>query len=181
MDRVHAERPHPWQAAVAELAEVSGSIDAAEFARLLEELEDPARRCFLSGQGRSGLVAGMVAMRLMHIGRTCHVAGEATAPAVRRGDVLIVISGSGTTPASVRHAESARAEGATVIAVTRPGGGALAGIADLTLRIPAGASAQLGGNLFEQAALIALDGLVNALAAGVPDARGRLRRRHANL
>jgi 6-phospho-3-hexuloisomerase len=144
-------------------------------------LADPGRRWFLTGQGRSGLVAAMVAMRLMHLGRECHVVGEATAPAVCTGDGLIAISGSGTTATTLRHARTARAEAATVAAVTRCAASDLARLADVTLRIPARSSEQLGGNLFEQAALIALDSAVNTLATGLPDARERLRCRHSNM
>jgi 6-phospho-3-hexuloisomerase len=54
---------------------------------------DRTRRWFCSGQGRSGLVAQMVAMRLMHVGFDVHAVGEPTAPSIREGDGLVMISG----------------------------------------------------------------------------------------
>jgi hypothetical protein len=42
-------------------------------------------------------------------------------------------------------------------------------------------SRQLGGSLFEQTALIVLDGALCRVAAGDPDAADRLRALHANL
>lgn len=54
-------------------------------------------RWFFTGQGRSGLVAQMVAMRFMHLGLNTHFIGEASAPSIQLEDVLILISGSGAT------------------------------------------------------------------------------------
>ena len=56
-----------------------------------------ANRVFVTGAGRTGLALKMTAMRLMHLGLVVHVAGEATSPAIGRGDLLLVASGSGTT------------------------------------------------------------------------------------
>ena len=49
----------------------------------------------------------MAAMRFMHLGRDSHVLGEATAPSVRHGDVLVAVSGSGETPVTVAFARIA--------------------------------------------------------------------------
>ena len=57
-----------------------------------------AKRIFLAGKGRSGLVMQMFAMRLMQMGFTVHVVGETTTPAIENGDILVVGSGSGETP-----------------------------------------------------------------------------------
>lgn len=168
-------------AAFDELAALAAHLSDASVDALAGALQDPDRRWFFAGQGRSGLVAAMVAMRFMHLGWRSHVVGEATAPAVRAGDGLLVISGSGSTPASVSWASRARAEGATVAAVTHTDPSPIVQLADVVLRLPAQPSTQLGGSLFEQAALLVLDGIVTTLARRLEDPHGGLARRHANL
>jgi 6-phospho-3-hexuloisomerase len=60
----------------------------------------------------------MAAMKLMHLGHTVHVAGDTTTPATATGDLLLVASGSGTTPGVVKAAETATRAGAHVAAFT---------------------------------------------------------------
>lgn len=55
---------------------------------------------------------------------------------VRAGDLLVVHSTSGTSPNVLRAAEAARAKGAKVLALTARDGGALRGLADLTIVVP---------------------------------------------
>ena len=66
-----------------------------------------ARRVFFVGAGRSGLALEMAAMRVMHLGLTVYVVGEVVTPAIERGDLLVVASGSGTTASPVRAAWNA--------------------------------------------------------------------------
>lgn len=181
MDRLAAGGTRPWLAVGAEVARTLEQLDPAQFQAVLAEFSDATQRWFLTGQGRSGLAARMVAMRLMHLDRTVHVLGEATTPAVRARDGLVVISGSGATPASLRFASIARDEGARVVAVTAESDSALAQLANSTLTVPVPGSIQLGGSCFEQAALLILDGLVLALAARLADARATLAHRHTNM
>ncbi len=46
---------------------------------------------------RSGLMMRVFAMRLMHMGFESHVVGETLTPAVEKGDLLVIGSGSGET------------------------------------------------------------------------------------
>jgi len=55
---------------------------------------------------------------------------------VRAGDLLVVHSTSGRSPNVLRAAEAARAKGAKVLALTARDGGALRGLADLTIVVP---------------------------------------------
>jgi 6-phospho-3-hexuloisomerase len=141
----------------------------------------PSGRIFLSGQGRSGLVAQMAAMRFMHLGRDAHFVGEATAPSVRSGDVLTIVSGSGRTPVSVGFAQVARSEGATVLLVTHQEQSPLRDLADGCIVLPAAQSEQFGGSLFEQSALVLLDAVVLALMPALDDAPRTMLYNHTNL
>lgn len=162
--------------------EVSRALAAVEgYAPLRELFDDPDRRWFFSGQGRSGLVAQMAAMRFMHLGRRVHVIGEATAPSVRGSDGLLLISGSGRTPVSRSFARIAREEGAAVGVVTAHGSSPLAELADATTVVGAVDTVQFGGSLFEQSALLLLDALVLDLTAATPTAHADMAHRHTNL
>ena len=164
-----------------EVADLLGRIDGPAFDTFVDVLRPPERVWFCAGQGRSGLVARMSAMRLMHLGRRVHAVGEATAPAIRAGDGLLVLSASGTTASSVALAEIASAQGAFVMLVTTNPDSALAQLADAVLAIPVGATRQFGGSLFEQASLLILDAAVLALSHGDPDTYREMQRRHTNL
>ncbi|MBV8795115.1 MAG: SIS domain-containing protein, partial [Hyphomicrobiales bacterium] len=89
-------------------------MDARAFRLFVEVFRDERRRWFFSGQGRSGLVAEMAAMRFMHMGRFAHFVGEATAPSIRAGDGLVLVSGSGNTPVAIHFARIAKDEGAQI-------------------------------------------------------------------
>jgi len=148
---------------------------------------DGANRIFVFGEGRSGLVLRMGAMRLVHLGKTVHVVGDATTPAIAPGDALIAGSGSGETAVTVLIAEGARKAGATVLTITASSASRLARMADsvVVFGTPAkggtgkGQSIQPGGTLFEQSMLVLLDTIFLTLAGD--DAEARIAQRHANL
>ena len=181
MDAEQTAQSRPWLAVGQEIAGLLARIDPAAFSRIVKAFDDPARRWFFSGQGRSGLVAEMAAMRFMHIGREVHFVGEVTAPSIRKGDGLAIVSGSGETPVSVGFARIAKAEGAEVILFTHKPASTIAGIADAVLPVPVETTAQFGGSLFEQTSLILLDAVILELARGLPDAHRQMLHRHANL
>ena len=66
----------------------------------LASLMQQAKRIFVIGAGRTGLMMKAAAMRFMHMGFTVHVVGETTTPAILEGDLLLAASGSGTTSAT---------------------------------------------------------------------------------
>ncbi|MFB0543181.1 MAG: SIS domain-containing protein, partial [Candidatus Bathyarchaeia archaeon] len=76
------------------------------------------RKILTLGSGRSGFVGNSFALRLMHLGFNIYVAGETITPALTKGDLVIAISGSGTTRTVVTQAEVAKEIGAKVLAVT---------------------------------------------------------------
>ncbi|AWK75150.1 6-phospho-3-hexuloisomerase [Rhodococcus oxybenzonivorans] len=148
-----------------------------------------ARAVFVIGNGRSGLAVQMAAMRLMHLGLRVHVAGEVTAPAIGTGDVLIAVSGSGTTASVVGAADTAKKVGASLLAVTTASDSPLARRADEVLVLPAAdkqdhsatITRQYAGSLFEQSVLLAFDALFQALWDNEDQTAERLWERHANI
>ena len=148
-----------------------------------------ARAVFVIGNGRSGLAIQMAAMRLMHLGLRVHVAGEVTAPAIGAGDLLIAVSGSGTTASVVGAADTAKKVGASILAVTTAPDSPLARRADEILVLPAAdkqdhsatITAQYAGSLFEQSVLLSFDALFQALWHNEDQTAERLWERHANI
>lgn len=172
---------------VAEQVEAIARVDEMAVADLLTSIGS-AGSIFLLGEGRSGLVGRMFAMRLMHLGHQTYVIGETTTPSIGGGDLLIAISGSGETAVVVMLTESAKQAGARIAAVTANAESRLARLADLTVRIPTqhklqgSSSRQYGGSLFEQSTLLLFETMVSMLAAGdAASGFASLAKRHANL
>jgi 6-phospho-3-hexuloisomerase len=138
-------------------------------------------RWFCCGQGRSGLVAQMAAMRLMHLGLDAHAVGEPTAPSIGAGDGLIMISGSGETPVTLHLARVALGFGARMLALTSRAGSTLARLAHVVVEVPTQGSGQSGGTLFEQSALLLIDAMVLDLTAGDSRTYAVMKARHTNL
>lgn len=164
-----------------ELSSVLASLKPEQCRKALALLGETGRRWFFTGQGRSGLVAQMAAMRFMHLGAESHMVGEVTAPSIRQNDGLLLVSGSGETFVSLHFARLAKKEGARLIVLTINPESSLARLADVLIEIPARNSEQFGGSLFEQASLLTLDALVLALTQGRPDLYDLMGVRHTNF
>jgi 6-phospho-3-hexuloisomerase len=181
MDKGPIAQSRAWLAVGREIAETLERVDAGAFERFVDVFRDERRRWFFSGQGRSGLVAEMAAMRLMHMGRPAHFVGEATAPSIRSGDGLCLVSGSGSTPVTIHFARIAKEEGAEIALITRQPDSALAKLAATVLPVPIEATQQFGGSRFEQTSLVLLDAIVLELMRAVSDPLRMMLNRHTNL
>ncbi len=74
-------------------------LDPAQVEEMLDiliHLRDVEKKTLIVGAGRSGLVGKAFAMRLMHLGFDVYVLGETITPSIGEGDLVIVISGSGS-------------------------------------------------------------------------------------
>lgn len=148
-----------------EVETVLSQVAEEQLQKLALELQK-AKRIFIIGEGRSGLMAKSFAMRLMHLGATVYVVGETITPAIAEGDLLVAVSGSGTTKSVVWTAEKAQSLGCTVIAVTTNPESPLAAAAAQILHVPAATkyrrdhelkTIQPLGSLFDQCAHLLFD------------------------
>jgi 6-phospho-3-hexuloisomerase len=143
----------------------------------IEQLERPLvrRNCFA---GRS-----QFAHRLMHLGVDSHVVGDVTCPAVVDDDLMVLISGSGTTSTTVRQARIARKVGATGATVTAVADSELSAQADIRLVVPvdAAVSCQFVSTLFSQCVQLIFDGICMQLTDTWGREHGYLYARHSNL
>jgi 6-phospho-3-hexuloisomerase len=152
----------------------------------LSDIVERAERIFVLGEGRSGLVMRMLAVRLMHLGKPTYVVGETTTPAIEPDDLLIACSGTGETAVTCLLAEKAVAAGATLAVFTADLESRLAHLANMALTVPTQhklgstgvETVQYGASLFEQCVLVLCEAIVLSLT---PDRTDDLVARHANL
>lgn len=98
-----------------------------------------ARRVYVVGAGRSGLVAKAFAMRLVHLRKRTFVVGETIIPGMRKKmDILVAVSGSGETTSVVEIAKVAKKIGGRLGVITASPKSSLACLADVLVHIPAG-------------------------------------------
>lgn len=157
-----------------------------EFVGLLLE----ARRIFVAGRGRTGLIMRGFAMRLMHLGLTAHVVEDVTTPAIEAADVLVIGSGSGQTPSVLQYALRAKQEGAEIALLTAAAEGSPIGEqAKTRLRFvtPTVKTGETGGlalpmaSVFELAMMIFLEIVIVRLMERLGVDEASMMRRHANL
>lgn len=87
---------------------------------------------FCIGVGRSGLAVRTFAMRLTQMEyRRVYVAGETTTPAVKKDDIVVVISSSGETETVRNLVMKYKAYGAIVIALSAHKESTIGNVADL--------------------------------------------------
>jgi 6-phospho-3-hexuloisomerase len=136
--------------AVAELETAIGTLSDPELREMVGRLV-AAKRVFVAGGGRSGLMARAVAMRLVHVGLEIYVVGETNTPGVGPDDLFWAFSARGTGEGLNTQARGAKTAGATVAACLADRTSPLAETADFVIEIPVGsdgvASAQHAGSL----------------------------------
>ncbi len=177
------------KAIINEIDYVLDGIKEDEFKRFVTAINS-SKNIFVTGQGRSGLVARTFAMRLTHIGFSCHVVGDTTTPNIDKGDMLIACSSSGTTSVTCHIAGLAKRLNALVVVITAHPDSELSDYADLTIEIPASdtdqviqsqLTEQFRSTLFEQACLVYLDAVILTLVRLLNREEVEMMKRHANL
>ena len=160
---------------------VMQNVDWSSFLALADMLPR-VRRTFVTGAGRSGLVARSFGMRLMHAGLPAFVPGETITPAAGEGDLIVAISCTGQTGYTDYLARRARQLGARVVVLTADAESPLARDADKVVIIPATApDIVLRAAVFEHAASLCLDAVFNVLSERLKLDLEEFRARHANL
>ena len=194
-----------WLKAAAEELIVSAQkvineLDPEQVERFIQLiLEARNKKIFIVGMGRSGFVGRAFALRLMNLGFNVYFVGETITPAATKGDLLIAISGSGTTRIVLTVSEVAKEVGARVVAITSRPDSPLGKTADHVVVIRGRtkmaredeyvARQLLGerepltplGTMFENNCMIFLDGLIVELMHRLGKDEESLRRLHATI
>ena len=175
-----------YQLILDELKGTLSHVKDEEFDGFASEVTE-ASRIFVAGKGRSGFVANSFAMRLNQLGKQAFVIGESTTPSIQKGDLFIVISGSGSTEHLRLLADKAKSVEAEVVLLTTKLDSAIGEIADTVVELPAGTkhdatgSDQPLGSLFEQSSQIFLDSVVIGLMTQLDVDETTMQNNHANL
>lgn len=201
------EKPLKWLKAAAEEI-LSGARKAMneldvkkveEFVQMI--LDSKERKIFVVGVGRSGFVGRAFALRLMNLGFNVYFLGETITPAAGKEDLIIAISGSGTTKFALTASSAAKEIGAKVISVTSYPQSPLGDLADLIVSI--GGRTKLGwpkeeeylarqllgeretlsplGSIFENNCMVFLDSLVVELMHRLGKTEDELKKLHATI
>lgn len=179
---------------------IANTISDDDVEKFLAELL-AAKRIFVIGAGRSGLVAKAFAMRLMHLGLHAYVVGETITPALREGDVMVAFSGSGRTKTIAEIAETAKGIGAHICLITSNADSRIGKIAtsiviiehqrdavsddaaEFEIRQMMGEHKSFAplGTLFETASMIFADAAISRLMEITSTDESALKNRHTNI
>jgi len=160
-----------------------------------------AKRIYVMGAGRSGLVAKAFAMRLMHLGFQAFVVGETITPSLSKGDIMVIFSGSGRTKTVADIAETAKEIGAKICLITSDANSRIGKISDCIVIIEHHRDAvtddavefeirqMMGdhksfaplGTLFETASMIFADAVISRLMEITHVDEIALKNRHTNV
>lgn len=173
-------------------------IDDSEIDTMVDSIQK-AKRIFVIGAGRSGLVVKAFAMRLVQLGLDAHVVGEPTSPAITKKDLLIAVSGSGKTNNVVNVAKVAKDSGVKILTITSYPEAELGNISDHVVTIKGRTKVDIErdytvsqikgefssltplGTLFEDTVMIFFDGVIARLMTELGKGEKYMRKRHATL
>ena len=177
-------------------------LDMKQVERLIElMLEAKDKKIFTVGMGRSGFVARAFALRLMNLSFNVYFLGETITPAAEKGDLLIAISGTGSTKMVLTASSAAKDIGAKVIAITSFPESTLGQLADLVVAVKGRTKADMPieedylarqiigerepltplGSIFENNCMVFLDSLVVELMHRMGRTEADLKLRHATI
>jgi len=175
-------------------------LDMDQVEKMIEMiLDDKNKKIFVVGIGRSGFVARAFALRLMNLGFNVYFLGETITPAATKEDLIIAISGSGTTKLVLTASSAAKEIGSKVVAVTSHPKSPLGKIADHVVLVGGRtkmareedylARQLLGereplsplGTMFENNCMIFLDSLVVELMHRLGKTEEEIRKLHATI
>ena len=150
-----------------------------------------ANRVFVAGAGRSGFAARAFSNRLMHLGLTVYFVGEPTTPAVEKGDLLLIGSGSGETDSLLAMARKAQRREALIATVTIHPDASIGRMADAVICLPGAtpksgmedtcSTVQIMADSFEQMSWLVYDVMIHYLMERTGTTEQEMFARHANL
>lgn len=178
------EKTRLKEAATNLIGRVERIIELVNWQDLIElaDIISHARRTFVIGAGRSGLVARSFGMRLMQAGFCVFVPGETITPSAGKGDILVAVTCTGQTGFTCYLARRAKELRAGVVVLTTEEESKIAKEADKIVAIPVPEEDfLLKATLFEHTASICLDALFDILSKRRKTDLEMFKGRHANL
>jgi 6-phospho-3-hexuloisomerase len=180
--------------------EIANTISTKDSEKFIDELQK-AKRVYVIGAGRSGLVAKAFAMRLMHLGLQAYVVGETITPALKKGDVMVIFSGSGRTKTVADLAEIAKEIGGKICLITSNPDSRIGKISDcivfiehhrdevkddaaeFEIRQMMGEHKSFAplGTLFETASMVFADAVISRMMEKTNTDESAMKNRHTNI
>lgn len=204
MNEEFADIPLFMEQMAASIRTTTSLLDKAETSAFFQRMLT-ARRVYVAGAGRSGLIARAFAMRMLHAGFDVYVVGETITPALQPGDTLVVFSGSGETHSMVTFARTAKDLGGIICLITASPDSSLNRVADCVVNLgdltgyykgdtssfeerqvtgqyrSASAAFAPLGTMFETMALVFSDAVISALMEAKKEGAGQLKGRLLNV
>ena len=186
------------QEIIKELTWAVDNISETDMEQLLNQILS-AKKVFVAGAGRTGLMGKSFCMRLMHMGIDAYVLGETVTSNFEPDDLLILGSGSGGTASLISYGEKAKKIGGKVIAITIKPDSPIAKLSDYVIKMPGAvkertvseaqssqennnyATIQPMGSLFEQALLLFYDAVILGIMQRNNLDNDKMYGKHANL
>jgi len=188
------------QLMASKIRSIANTISDEDVEKFLHELLT-AKRIYVIGAGRSGLVAKAFAMRLMHLGLCAYVVGETITPALAKGDLMVIFSGSGRTKTVADISETAKELGAHICLISSNVDSRIGKISDcmvviehhrddveddaveFEIRQMMGEHKSFAplGTLFETASMIFADAVISRLMEITKTDESALKNRHTNI
>ena len=172
-----------------EMDQVMSKIEDKEVQVFIKELIK-AKTVVAVGAGRVGMAARGFAMRLGHFGFKTYTLGDSTVPALRKGDLLLVCSGSGETQTIFELSKIAKNNGSKVALITGNRDSRIGKIADVVVELKAPSktkkvdgfnSIQPMTTLNEQCLSIFFDTVVLLMMHYLGETHDTMWARHSNL
>jgi 6-phospho-3-hexuloisomerase len=174
-----------------ELKESLTRVHGAQGEQLLKAILD-AKKIFVVGAGRMGILLSTFSVRLNHLGFPSYIVGAVNCPPIGPEDLLIVASSSGETPTVREVVIKAEKEKARIAAITAVPGSTIAALASYVVHIQAPSSLadsehdallskQPMKTLFEQTLFVFLEAVVLMLMRKTGQTSSDLAQRHGNL
>lgn len=163
--------------------------DENEFEQAIKLINE-AKRIFIAGAGRTGIVSSEFAMRLMHIGYHVYRVGDVTTPAIGENDLLVVSSGSGETKSMLNLVNTAKKVNAKILLFTTKTESSIASLCDNKIVIHGKAAKSDDGsvksiqplsNLFAQSLILTMDMIIIRLMSDYNIDESKLKNNHTNL
>lgn len=130
-----------------EITKILKKISEKDIKTYVREVNQ-AKRIYIIGAGRSGLVAKNLAMRLVRLNKEIFVVHETVNPQIKNGDLLIAISGSGETNDILDAVKISRMMGAKVLSLIADKNSSLVKISHEVIVIPAQLPVRLGSHYY---------------------------------
>ncbi|MFX1518054.1 MAG: 6-phospho-3-hexuloisomerase [Promethearchaeota archaeon] len=178
---------HTVEEIISHLEEFLQELKDEEVIDICIEIILNARKIFIYGAGRSGMVGKMCTQRLMHLSLPSYFLSETLTPRFTPNDCLIVISGSGETLTPVSISKGAKEIGGKIIALTANPHSTIGQIADHVILVKGQTKDAKQEalapftSLFDITALVVLDSMTRSIMNRIGKTEDDIHQTHASL